>query len=62
MASFCQRLPGLQVRAAPTLTAKGQIVIPADIRARFDLTPRTQLEFVDVGGVTGSTLQAVWTI
>ena len=35
---------------AATLTAKGQIVIPADIRARYALTPGTQLEFVDEGG------------
>ena len=34
-----------------TLTAKGQIVIPADIRARHGLTPGTQVEFVDDGGV-----------
>jgi len=37
--------------AAATLTAKGQIVIPADIRARYDLTPGTQVEFVDDDGV-----------
>ncbi|MFO1292926.1 MAG: AbrB/MazE/SpoVT family DNA-binding domain-containing protein [Rubrivivax sp.] len=36
--------------AAATLTAKGQIVIPAEIRARFGLTPGTQVEFVDEGG------------
>jgi antitoxin PrlF len=35
---------------AVTLTEKGQIVIPADIRARYDLTPGTQVEFVDDGG------------
>ena len=35
---------------AATLTEKGQIVIPADIRARYDLTPGTQVEFVDDGG------------
>lgn len=35
---------------AATLTAKGQIVIPAEIRARHQLTPGTQLEFVDEGG------------
>ncbi len=34
-----------------TLTEKGQIVIPADIRARYELTPGTQVEFVDEGGV-----------
>ena len=37
--------------AAATLTKKGQIVIPADIRARYELTPGTQVEFVDEGGV-----------
>ena len=37
--------------AAATLTEKGQIVIPAEIRARYHLTPGTQLEFVDEGGV-----------
>ena len=37
--------------AIATLTAKGQIVIPADIRARHELTPGTQVEFVDEGGV-----------
>ena len=33
-----------------TVTENGQIVIPAEIRARYDLTPGTQLEFVDEGG------------
>ncbi|MEI2678910.1 MAG: AbrB/MazE/SpoVT family DNA-binding domain-containing protein [Burkholderiaceae bacterium] len=37
--------------AAATLTEKGQIVIPADIRARYELTRGTQVEFVDEGGV-----------
>ena len=37
--------------ATATLTAKGQIVIPAEIRARYELTPGTQVEFVDEGGV-----------
>ena len=36
--------------AAATLTAKGQIVIPAEIRSRYELTAGTQLEFVDEGG------------
>ena len=36
---------------AATLTAKGQIVIPAEIRARHQLTPGTRVEFVDEGGV-----------
>jgi len=35
---------------AATLTAKGQVVIPAEIRARYELTPGTQVEFVDEGG------------
>jgi len=35
---------------AVTLTAKGQVVIPVEIRARYDLTPGTQVEFVDEGG------------
>lgn len=33
--------------ATATLTEKGQIVIPAKIRARHGLTPGTQVEFVD---------------
>ena len=37
--------------SAATLTEKGQIVIPADIRARYELTAGTQVEFVDAGGV-----------
>ena len=32
------------------VTAKGQVVIPAEIRARHGLTPGTQVEFVDEGG------------
>ena len=35
---------------AATLTEKGQIVIPAEIRARYQLTPGTQLEFVHEDG------------
>lgn len=34
---------------AATLTEKGQIVIPAEIRERFQLTPGTQVEFVNEG-------------
>jgi antitoxin PrlF len=34
---------------AATLTEKGQIVIPASIRAKHGLTPGTQVEFVDDG-------------
>jgi antitoxin PrlF len=37
--------------AAATLTEKGQIIIPAEIRARYELTAGTQVEFVDEGGV-----------
>ena len=36
--------------AAATLTQKGQIVIPAEIRARYGLTPGTQVEFADDDG------------
>jgi antitoxin PrlF len=36
--------------AASTLSEKGQIVIPLDIRQRYELTPGTQVEFVDDGG------------
>jgi antitoxin PrlF len=35
---------------AATLTQKGQIVIPAEIRLKYELTPGTQVEFVDEGG------------
>ena len=35
---------------AATLTEKGRVVIPAEIRARHGLTPGTQVEFVDEGG------------
>jgi len=38
------------VMPAATLTEKGQIVIPAEIRARYHLTPGTQVEFVDDDG------------
>ena len=36
--------------AAATLTEKGQIIIPAEIRSRYELTPGTQVEFVDDHG------------
>ncbi len=36
---------------ASTLSEKGQIVIPLEIRQRYELTPGTQVEFVDDGGV-----------
>jgi AbrB family looped-hinge helix DNA binding protein len=35
--------------SAATFTQKGQIVIPAEIRAQYELTPATQLEFAEVG-------------
>ena len=35
---------------ATPLHEKGQIAIPAEIRARHGLTPGTQVEFVDEGG------------
>ena len=35
---------------AATLTAKGQIGIPAEIRERYQLTPGTQVEFIHEGG------------
>ena len=35
---------------AATLTEKGQIVIPAEIRARYQLTAGTQVEFVNEDG------------
>lgn len=35
--------------AAATLTRKGQVVIPAEIRERYHLSPGTQVEFVDDG-------------
>jgi AbrB family looped-hinge helix DNA binding protein len=40
--------------SAAALTEKGQIVIPAEIRARCELTPGTQMEFADEGGVIRS--------
>jgi len=40
--------------AAATLTEKGQIVIPAEIRAKYGLTPGTQVEFVDAERASGS--------
>ncbi|MCU0869866.1 MAG: AbrB/MazE/SpoVT family DNA-binding domain-containing protein [Burkholderiales bacterium] len=36
--------------AAATLTARGQIVIPAEIRDRYGLVAGTQVEFVDDAG------------
>lgn len=36
--------------AAATLTERGQIVVPADIRRKYGLSAGTQVEFVDDGG------------
>lgn len=36
---------------AATVTEDGQIVIPVDIQVRYGLTPGTQVEFADGGGV-----------
>ena len=36
---------------AATLSEKGQIVIPLEIRQRYELTAGTQVEFVDDGGI-----------
>jgi len=36
--------------AAATLTAKGQVVIPVEIRKRYGLVPGTRVEFVDDAG------------
>jgi AbrB family looped-hinge helix DNA binding protein len=36
--------------AAAKLTEKGQVVIPAEIRTKYGLTPGTQVEFVDEAG------------
>lgn len=33
-----------------TLTEKGQVVIPAEIRRRYGLVPGTKVEFVDIDG------------
>jgi len=32
-----------------TLTEKGQVVIPAELRKRYGLTPGTEVQFVDNG-------------
>jgi len=40
----------LRVMAAATLTERGQVVIPAQIRRKYGLAPGTQVEFVDDGG------------
>ena len=41
-------------------TEKGQIVIPLDIRQRYDLTPGTQVEFVDEGGAIRLVIRPAW--
>jgi AbrB family looped-hinge helix DNA binding protein len=38
------------VMGAATLTERGQIVVPADIRRKYGLSAGTQVEFVDDGG------------
>lgn len=43
--------------AAATLTEKGQIVIPAEIRKRYGLTPGTQIEFIDDDGTLRLTIR-----
>jgi AbrB family looped-hinge helix DNA binding protein len=35
---------------AATLTERGQVVIPAEIRSKYGLSAGTQVEFVDDGG------------
>jgi antitoxin PrlF len=35
---------------AATLTERGQVVVPADIRRKYGLSAGTQVEFVDDGG------------
>lgn len=32
-----------------TVSTRGQIVIPADIRKRYHITPASRLEFIDTG-------------
>ena len=32
-----------------TMSAKGQLVIPADVRKRYHLTPGSQIEILDTG-------------
>lgn len=36
--------------ATATLSERGQIVVPADIRRKYGLSAGTQVEFVDDGG------------
>jgi len=36
--------------ATATLTERGQVVIPAEIRRKYGLSEGTQVEFVDDGG------------
>jgi len=34
-----------------TISKKGWVVIPADLRKKYDLTPGTEVQIVDYGGV-----------
>ncbi|HTY51412.1 MAG TPA: AbrB/MazE/SpoVT family DNA-binding domain-containing protein [Steroidobacteraceae bacterium] len=43
-------IPRVSAMSRARLTEKGQIVIPAEIREKYGLTPGTQVEFVDEGG------------
>ena len=45
---------------AATLTEKGQIVIPAEIRERYQLTPGTQVEFVNEGDAIRLVVRGGW--
>jgi len=40
--------------AATTLDRNGRVVIPAEIRARYGLTPGTKVEIIDEGGTLRS--------
>jgi len=42
--------PEIRTMPVATVTEDGQIEIPAEIRARYELKPGTQVEFVDEGG------------
>ena len=44
------KVPEGKPMGTATLSERGQVVIPADIRARYELTPGTQVEFVDDNG------------
>ena len=36
-----------------TISAKGWVVIPAEVRRKYNLTPGTQVDIVDYGGTLG---------